>query len=128
MERIICNGFNIINTPNEDPSVITISFTNQVTGEETYVRVMPYMENIANEANPIRGAYFISLMADEGYFISPMPDALRTFLHCLVFPENARTTYGMSIKVLDKVIPDDVDVKLISSYRHTNKGVHDEQH
>lgn len=123
----VCDPFEIIKSDNDEQGVITICFHHTKRDEAAYVRVMPYMENIALEISAIRGAYFISLMADEGFRISIQPDALRDFLHILLHPEESINEWGTTDRTFENIeVPD--DVKLVSSYIQANMSAHTEGH
>ena len=111
----ICKNFTILKNKNDQPGVITISFITD-TGEQKVIRIDPYAEMIAIAAFPIRGPLLKSRLADRGFFISPLPGALESFFHVLLFPKNALTTIGIGINIED--MPEGIDIELISSYEN----------
>ncbi len=123
----VCDPFEIIKSENDEQGVITICFHHSKRDDAAYVRVMPYVENIALKISEIRGAYFISLMADEGFRISIQPGALRDFLHILLHPEESINEWGTTVRTFENIDAPD-NVKLITSYIQADMSIDTKDH
>jgi hypothetical protein len=109
----LCTTFTILRNKLDQPGVKTISFTTN-TGQNKVIRIDPYGEMIAISDLPIRGPALKSRLADLGFFISPFADALESFFHLLIFPNDSTATGGIKIPIED--MPEGLETELISSY------------
>jgi len=86
-KQTICDPFTLITTGSlqEKIGLRTFRYTSRITGEPAYIQVDPHAESHF----PLRKYALINKLANAGFIVSPMPEALDTFLHILLFPDDA---------------------------------------
>lgn len=113
-KQTISDPFTIVNTGDiqNKIGIKTIRFNSRITGKQTIIQFDTYAEVLANAISPISGAVFINLLANAGFQVSPMQNALQTFFHATLFPEDAITMMGVN---QIEELPEGVDIEFISS-------------
>lgn len=112
--QTVCDPFTLINTGDiqNKIGIKTIRFKSRITGEQTYVQFDPSCEVLTNAISPVHGAVFINRLANAGFQVSPMQNALQTFFHVTLFPEDSITLMGAN---RIEELPEGVDIEFISS-------------
>lgn len=113
-KNTICDSFTLINTGDvqDKIGIKTIGFKSRITGEREYIQFDPYAEVLVNASSPLRGGVFLNRLANAGFQVSPMPNALETFFHATLFPEDVVTLMG-GIKA--EQLPKNAVVEVIST-------------
>ena len=111
-KQTICDPFTLLNTEKKNIGIATFRITNRVTNEKEIISIDVYSELLSHAAAPIRKLALLNLLANKGFHVSPLPGALESFFHLLLFPRDAVTILG-SIQKED--LPDDAEVKFIST-------------
>lgn len=113
-KQSMCDPFTLISTGDiqSQIGIKTIRFNSRITGEQKFVQLDTYAEILAHAVSPVHGAILLNRLANVGFQVSPMPNALPTFFHATLFPEDALTLMG-NIKVEE--LPEGSDIEFISS-------------
>jgi len=95
-ELIICDPFKILSSDTEQEAVgiITFQFTSRITGKSAIADIDVYSECLAIAISPAKSGVLSNRMALEGFRVSPLPAALKQFMHALLFPQNVITFMG----------------------------------
>ena len=122
-KQSICDSFTLLHAGDtqEQIGIITIRFKSRITSEQETISIDIYGELLSHSASPLRKNILRNLIANRGFHISPLPGALETFFHLLLFPQDGVTLLG-SILVED--LPDGAEVDIISTCE--SKESHDE--
>jgi hypothetical protein len=107
----ICDDFRIINNETKF-GIITIDYRSRITGKQSFIGIDVFAEKLSHSLTPIREEVFRSLLANEGFWVSPLPCSLDKFLHLLLYPRDGITIFG---KISSSELPVNADIKLIGS-------------
>ncbi len=108
----ICDPFTILKTEKQNIGIITFRITNRVTNEKETLSIDVYAELLSFSVSPHRKFVLLNLLANKGFHVSPIPDALESFFHLLLFPQDAITPLG-NVPVED--LPNGEKVEVIST-------------
>lgn len=109
-KQTICDPFILYET--QQIGIATISINNRITGEREIISIDVHGELLSHAASPVRKHVLLNLLANKGFHVSPLPGALKSFFHLLLFPEDAITLLG-SIPIRD--LPKDAEIEVITT-------------
>lgn len=113
-KHTISDPFTLITTGTlqEKIGLRTFRYTSRITGEPSYIQIDPHAELLAQAVAPLRKAVLLNMLSNIGFLVSPLPGSLDTFLHILLFPDDAISLLG-SVKT--EPLPDDAVVEIITT-------------
>lgn len=113
-KHTVCDSFTVITRGDraEKMGAITFRFTNRITNRTAYAQIDVPAEVLSLAISPVREAILINMLALKGFRVSPLPESLKTFLHILMFTNDA---ISHSPITKTESLPDSVKVEIISS-------------